>query len=139
MFDITDKGKRCYNLPTIQDRVYMLRGSFPPDNSLGDFSFNVSIAVTLLGSVRPTQDLEIVEGILRASKNSIDFCLVKEEQEDGNPYISQIDLRPSHEEYLQDLPSSVLKLISRNNPGGTVSDIRYVLFSPLLFCNFCNI
>ncbi|KAI9111581.1 hypothetical protein K1719_017271 [Acacia pycnantha] len=129
VFDITDKGKRCYSLPTIQDRVYMLRGSFPPYNSLGDFSFNVSIAVTSIGSVRPSQDLEIVEGIFRACNNSIDFCLVKEEQEDGNPYISQIDLRPSHEEYLQDLPSSVLKLISRNNPGGTVSDIRYPIDS----------
>ncbi|XP_028754635.1 nodulation receptor kinase-like isoform X2 [Neltuma alba] len=125
VFDITDKGKRCYSLPTIQNKVYMLRGSFPSDNSLEDFSFNVSIAVTSLGSVRPSQDLELVEGIFRASKSSIDFCLVKEEQEDGNPYISQIDLRPIHEEYLQDLHSSVVKLVSRNNPGGTVSDIRY--------------
>ncbi|XP_054809886.1 nodulation receptor kinase-like isoform X2 [Prosopis cineraria] len=125
MFDITDKGKRCYSLPTIQDKIYMLRGSFPPDNSLEDFSFNVLIAVTSLGSVRPSGDLEIVEGIFRASKNSIDFCLVKEKQENGHPYISQIELRPVHEEYLQDLHSSVVKLVSRNNPGGTVSDIRY--------------
>lgn len=126
VFDI-DKGKRCYSLPTIKGQVYLLRGTFPSDDSLSkspDFSFDVTVGVTLLGAVeKPSQDLEI-EGIFRATKNYVDFCLVKDE---GSPYISHIELRPLDEEYLQGLPSNVLKLISRNNPGSEEDNIRYVI------------
>ena len=125
VFDI-DEGKICYNLPAIKDKVHLIRGTFPFDSSLSktpEYSFDVSIAVTTLGAVRSSQDLKI-EGIFRATKNDINFCLVTEE---GNPYISQLELRPLPEEYLQGLPSSVLKLISRSNLGATEDDIRYVI------------
>nr|ALJ03415.1 symbiosis receptor-like kinase [Aeschynomene evenia var. serrulata] len=123
VFDI-DVGKRCYNLPAIKGQVHLIRGTFPFDNSLSEnpeYSFNVTIGVTKLGAVRSSKDLEI-EGVFRATKDNIDLCLVTEE---GNPYISQIELRPLNEEYLQSLPSSVLKLISRSNLGGREDDIRY--------------
>lgn len=123
LFDI-DEGKRCYNLPTIKNEVYLIRGTFPFDSL--NSSFNASIGVTQLGAVRSSrlQDLEI-EGVFRATKDYIDFCLLKGEV---YPFISQLELRPSPEEYLQDFPTSVLKLISRNNLGDTKDDIRYEIY-----------
>ncbi|KAG5059165.1 hypothetical protein JHK87_000194 [Glycine soja] len=116
-----DEGKRCYNLPTIKNKVYLIRGTFPFNGV--NSSFNVSIGVTQLGAVRSSglQDLEI-EGIFRATKDYIDFCLVKGEVD---PFISQLELRPLPEEYLHDLPASVLKLISRNSFWGTKDEIRF--------------
>ncbi|KAL9328525.1 hypothetical protein ACSQ67_003528 [Phaseolus vulgaris] len=117
-----DEGKRCYNLPTIKNKVYLIRGTFPFDSV--NSSFNVSIGVTQLGAVRPStpQDFEI-EGVFRATKDYIDFCLVKGEVD---PFISQLELRPLPEDYLlQDLPASVLKLISRNSLWGTKDEIRF--------------
>ncbi|XP_028802850.1 nodulation receptor kinase-like isoform X2 [Neltuma alba] len=127
VFDI-DKGKRCYNLPTIKDQAYLLRGAFPSDDSLSvspNSSFVVTIGVTLLGVVnKPSQDVELLEGIFRATKNYTSFCLVAEA---GSPYVSLIEVRPFGEEYLLDSPSSVLKVITRNNLGATGDDIRYPL------------
>lgn len=119
-----DEGKRCYNLPTIKNKVYLIRGTFPFNGV--NSSFNVSIGVTQLGAVRSSglQDLEI-EGIFRATKDYIDFCLVKGEVD---PFISQLELRPLPEEYLHDLPASVLKLISRNSLWGSKDEIRYVIY-----------
>ncbi|XP_054825608.1 nodulation receptor kinase-like isoform X2 [Prosopis cineraria] len=123
-----DEGKRCYNLPTAENQVYLLRGTFPSDESLSkspNSSFDVTIGVTSLGVVeKPPQDMELLEGIFRAKKNYIDFCLVKDE---GSPYISLIELRPLDEEYLQDSPSSALKLIARNNLEANGDDIRHPL------------
>lgn len=109
-------------MQTIEDKVYLIRGTFPFDSF--NSSFYVSIGVTQLGEVRSSrlQDLEI-EGVFRATKDYIDFCLVKGEV---NPFISQIELRSLPEEYLHDLPASVLKLISRNNLGDGKDDLRYV-------------
>nr|ADB97921.2 symbiosis receptor kinase SymRK [Arachis hypogaea] len=121
LFDINE-GKRCYNLPTTLNKVYLIRGTFPSENAPGKGSFGVSIGVTVLGTVRSSsQDLRI-EGVFRATKNNTDFCLVTEE---GNPYISHLELRSVSEEYLQGLNSSVLKLINRSNLGGKEDDIRY--------------
>lgn len=121
LFDI-DEGKRCYNLPTIKDQVYLIRGTFPFDSV--NTSFYVSIGATELGEVTSSrlEYLEI-EGVFRAPKDNIDFCLLKE---DVNPFISQLELRPLPEEYLHDFSTNVLKLISRNNFGGIEDDIRYV-------------
>ncbi|KAK4263033.1 hypothetical protein QN277_028512 [Acacia crassicarpa] len=123
VFDI-ERGKRCYNLPTIENQVYLLRGTFPSGESLSESlnsSFNVTIGFTLLGVVeKPSQDVESLEGIFRATKNYTNFCLVKNK---GSPYVSLIELRPLDEEYLLDSPSRVLKVITRNNLGG--DDIRY--------------
>ncbi|XP_027190799.1 nodulation receptor kinase-like [Cicer arietinum] len=120
LFEI-DEGKRCYNLPTIKDQVYLIRGTFPFDSL--NSSFYVSIGVTQLGEVRSSrlEDLEI-EGVFRATKDYIDFCLLKEEV---NPFISQLELRPLPEEYLHGFSTGVLKLISRNNLCGTKDDIRF--------------
>ncbi|KOM26823.1 hypothetical protein LR48_Vigan319s002200 [Vigna angularis] len=78
------------------------------------------------GAVRPStpQDLEIeIEGVFRATKDYIDFCLVKGEVD---PFISQLELRPLPEDYLlHDLPASVLKLISRNSLWDTKDEIRF--------------
>ncbi|XP_045809294.1 nodulation receptor kinase [Trifolium pratense] len=120
LFDI-DEGKRCYKLSTIKDQVYLIRGIFPFDSS--NSSFYVSIGVTELGEVRSSrlQDFEI-EGVFKATKDYIDFCVLKEEV---NPFISQLELRPLPEEYLHDFGTSVLKLISRNNLCGTKDEIRF--------------
>lgn len=116
-----DEGKRCYNLPTTKNKVYLIRGTFPYNS--GNSSFNVSIGVTQLGAVRSStlQDVEI-EGVFRATNDYIDFCLVKGEVD---PFISQLELRPLPEEYLDDLPASVLKLICRNSLWGTKDEIRF--------------
>ncbi|WJX61770.1 hypothetical protein P8452_46828 [Trifolium repens] len=120
LFDI-DEGKRCYKLSTIKDQVYLIRGIFPFDSS--NSSFYVSIGVTEIGEVRSSglQDFEI-EGVFKATKDYIDFCVLKEEV---NPFISQLELRPLPEEYLHDFGTSVLKLISRNNLRGTKDVIRF--------------
>lgn len=63
-----------------------------------------------------------VEGIFRATEDHIDFCL---EKDIGNPYISKVELRPLKiSEYLQESSSTVLKLVSRVDVGGTGA-IRY--------------
>nr|CAD22012.1 nodulation receptor kinase [Vicia hirsuta] len=120
LFDI-DEGKRCYSLPTIKDQVYLIRGTFPFDSV--NSSFYVSIGATELGEVTSSrlEDLEI-EGVFKATKDSVDFCLLKE---DVNPFISQLELRPLPEEYLRDFSTDVLKLISRNNLCGIEDDIRF--------------
>ncbi|KAJ7953483.1 Receptor kinase [Quillaja saponaria] len=116
-----DYGKRCYNLTTIKDQEYLLRGTFLFGDSLSSASFfDISIGATPLSVVNSSDDFEI-EGIFQATKDYIDFCLVRRQ---GDPYISQLELSPVHN-YLQDLPSTVLKLISRNNLGKEGDDIRY--------------
>lgn len=68
--------------------------------------------------------MSAVEGIFQARKGYVDFCLSKEE---GNPYISQLELRPlnNDSDYLNGDSNTVLKVIKRVNLGYTGGDIRY--------------
>ncbi|KAL7221643.1 hypothetical protein ACSBR1_023573 [Camellia fascicularis] len=112
--------KRCYNLTTVKDRDYLIRGTF----LLGDVqsSFYVLIGVTRIGIVNSSNDMEI-EGVFRATNEQINFCLEKEK---GDPYISKLELRPLNDsDYLKREPSSVLKLIDRVDVGSDVQEIRY--------------
>ncbi|KAF3974687.1 hypothetical protein CMV_001986 [Castanea mollissima] len=70
-----------------------------------------------LTTVKDQDYLVRVEGIFRATEDHIDFCL---EKDIGNPYISKVELRPLKiSEYLQESSSTVLKLVSRVDVGGT--------------------
>lgn len=112
--------KWCYNLTTVKDRDYLIRGTF----LLGDVqsSFYVLIGVTRIGIVNSSNDMEI-EGVFRATNEQINFCLEKEK---GDPYISKLELRPLNvSDYLKREPSSVLKLIDRVDVGSDVQEIRY--------------
>nr|XP_048334843.1 nodulation receptor kinase-like [Ziziphus jujuba var. spinosa] len=114
------KGKICYSLPTTKGEDYLIRGTFL--TGLTGSSFWVSVGVNEIGLVSSSQDLEI-EGILRATKNYTDFCLVEKE---GAPYISKLALRPLWDlEYLQEFPNSVLRLVKRINLGGSGADISF--------------
>ncbi|KAM3709011.1 hypothetical protein ACJW31_02G140700 [Castanea mollissima] len=104
--DLPDSGKRCYNLTTVKDQDYLVRGTF----LYGD-----------LLSTNPNNSFNVL-GIFRATEDHIDFCL---EKDIGNPYISKVELRPLKiSEYLQESSSTVLKLVSRVDVGGTGA-IRY--------------
>lgn len=120
-----DSGKRCYNLTTIEEQDYLVRATFRFADSLNitlDTSFDVLVGVTPIGRVNSSKNLE-VEGIFRAAKDHIDFCLEKVK---GDPYISKLELRPlKNLNYLKEIISpSVLKVISRIDVGGG-GDIRY--------------
>jgi hypothetical protein len=125
LFNI-DSGKRCYNLTTIENEDYLVRGTFLFGDELSttlDTSFNVLVGASTISLVMSSsKDME-VEGIFRATENHIDFCLQKIK---GDPYILKVELRPlKNSEYLQGLSSpSLLKLVRRVDLGGTV-DIRY--------------
>ncbi|XVE83021.1 hypothetical protein DITRI_Ditri16bG0053100 [Diplodiscus trichospermus] len=123
VFDI-QSGKRCYSLPTSRSQDYLIRGSFPADETDGaqlDSLFSVSIGVTPLGLVNSLEDL-VVEGIFRAVDSYSDFCLVHEK---GDPYVSSLELRPLNDSnYLKDISSSILKLVNRTDLGG-IGETRY--------------
>ncbi|KAJ0098206.1 hypothetical protein Patl1_28393 [Pistacia atlantica] len=112
-----DSGKRCYNFTTNKDQEYLIRGTFLYGDREGTplgSSFNVWIGVTPLSVVNSSED-SVVEGIFRAVDDQTDFCLVKDK---GNPYISQLELRPLNEpEYLHGQNSSVLKVVGRFDLG----------------------
>lgn len=119
-------GKRCYNLRTIKSQEHLIRGSFAFGDSLrsqsGNISFNVLVGVTPIGRVSSSNDLK-VEAVFRANSDSIDFCLVHEE---GNPYISSLELTPLHDlKYIKDESPTVLKLIARIDLGGSGKSLRY--------------
>lgn len=100
----------------------MLRGTFLyyEDALRKETSFSVSVGVTNISQVNSLKDSE-VEGIFRATKEYVDFCLVKTE---GAPYISRLVLRPLNgTEYLQNFSSNVLKVVRRINLGGKDGDI----------------
>nr|CAK32638.1 putative symbiosis receptor-like kinase [Datisca glomerata]CAP62376.1 symbiosis receptor-like kinase [Datisca glomerata] len=121
IFEI-DSGKRCYNLTTLKDQEYLIRGTFlgSYSNSSEVTSFTVYVGVTPLDLVHLSLE---VEGVFVAKKNYIDFCL---EKRNGAPYISYLELRPLHAlDYFQGFSSDVLKLISRVNLGNTSLAIRY--------------
>lgn len=125
-----NSGKRCYNLKTIKEQDYLVRGTFLFGDSLRttlDTSFDVLVGVTGISLVNSSEDSE-VEGIFRATKDNIDFCLEKVQ---GDPYISKLELRPLQNlNYLLNFSSStVLKTVRRIDVGSTRGDIRYA--SPL--------
>ncbi|KAE9449528.1 hypothetical protein C3L33_18582, partial [Rhododendron williamsianum] len=124
-----ENNKWCYNLTTVKNQDYLIRGTFisggTPSKSF--FSFNVMIGTTLIGTVNSSFDTE-VEGVFKATGDYINFCLEKDAKvEEGDPYISKLELRPlGNSDYLmQEEPSSVLKLIERVDVGSNELKIRY--------------
>lgn len=123
----THSGKKwCYNLTTIKDRDYLIRGTFLHGLSLNPLVytlFNVSLSATSISQVNSSDDSSVVEGIFRASTHYIDFCLVWEK---GFPYLSMLELRPLSDLLCPELDSSnVLKVVSRVDVGNTERPIRY--------------
>lgn len=122
-------NKWCYNLTTVKNQDYLIRGTFISEGtpSKSFFSFNVMIGTTLIGTVNSSFDTE-VEGVFKATGDYINFCLEKDAKvEEGDPYISKLELRPlGNSDYLmQEEPSSVLKLIERVDVGSNELKIRY--------------
>jgi hypothetical protein len=121
-----DSGKRCYRLTSTKEQDYLVRGTFLFVDSMrttSDTSFDVLVGVTGISRVSSSEDSE-VEGIFRATKDYIDFCLEKVQ---GDPYISKLELRPLQNlNYRQGFPSTtVLKSVRRTDLGNTRGDIRY--------------
>ncbi|XP_012855668.1 PREDICTED: nodulation receptor kinase-like [Erythranthe guttata] len=119
-----DKSKWCYDLPTNSGGVYLIRGIFPLSNlqaSPPDNFFNVSIGATEIERVSFVSKSN-VEGVFRATNNYTNFCLVKGK---GEAYLSKLELRPLHPDYLTTYPSSVLKLVDRVDAGNKAAEIRY--------------
>ncbi|CAB4314383.1 unnamed protein product [Prunus armeniaca] len=118
--------RRCYKLSTTKGEDYLIRGTFLFGPLWGShFNFSVSVGVTPIGVVDSSEDSVVVEGILRATEDLTYFCLVN--GKGGAPYISELELRPLHglKKYLQDFPSSVLKLVARVKYATSKEEIRY--------------
>ncbi|XP_043690706.1 nodulation receptor kinase-like isoform X2 [Telopea speciosissima] len=119
-------NKWCYNLTTVMDQDYLIRGTFPRGLSLGssiDTFFNISFGATSIGQVKSTDNSSVVEGFIRATNHYIDFCLLGVK---GSPYISDLELRPLGNLLYPELDlSNVLKLVSRVDVGNTKGVIRY--------------
>lgn len=118
--------RRCYKLSTTKGEDYLIRGTFLFGPLWGShFNFSVSVGVTPIGVVDSSEDSVVVEGILRATEDLTYFCLVN--GKGGAPYISELELRPLHglKKYLQDFPSSVLKLVARIKFATSKEEIRY--------------
>ncbi|PQP99870.1 nodulation receptor kinase [Prunus yedoensis var. nudiflora] len=118
--------RRCYKLSTTKGEDYLIRGTFLFGPLWGShFNFLVSVGVTPIGVVDSSEDSVVVEGILRATEDLTYFCLVN--GKGGAPYISELELRPLHglKQYLQDFPSSVLKLVARIKFATSKEEIRY--------------
>ncbi|KAL3525533.1 hypothetical protein ACH5RR_013905 [Cinchona calisaya] len=119
-------NKWCYNLTTKRNQDYLVRGTFlsgdlqrnPPGSV-----FNVSVDATVIGLVNSSDDSK-VEGIFKATKDYVNFCLLEGR---GVPYISKIELRPLTSDYLNSESSGVLKLIDRVDAGNEGRNIRYPL------------
>ncbi|KAL9666183.1 hypothetical protein QQ045_000507 [Rhodiola kirilowii] len=120
-------GKRwCYNLTTVKDQDYLVRGSFLFGDSFQASapggSYNVSIDVTSISTLQSNDNIE-VEGVFRASKSYSEFCLV---QLKGYLHISKLELRPlKYPKYTQKVPFGVLKLVGRYDLGNRGEPIRY--------------
>ncbi|XP_027076638.1 nodulation receptor kinase [Coffea arabica] len=126
VFDSGLGHKWCYNLTTERDQDYSVRGTFlsgdhqrRPSGS----GFNVSIDATVIGVVKSSGESK-VEGIFKATKDYVNFCLLQGQRV---PYISKLELRPLTSDYLNRDPSSVLNLIDRVDAGNEGGDIRYPL------------
>ncbi|KAK9110953.1 hypothetical protein Scep_018472 [Stephania cephalantha] len=122
-------SKWCYNLTTIKSEDYLIRGTFIngiSSDTTPDTVFDVSISATIIGQVNSSStDLLEVEGVLRATDNYTNFCLVRRH---GNPYLSKLELRPLKDLfYFNNHSSAVLKLVSRVDVGNTIDSIRYPL------------
>ncbi|KAK4477408.1 hypothetical protein RD792_016629 [Penstemon davidsonii] len=118
------ESKWCYDLPTRIGIVYLIRGTFPLSNlqaSSPDTFFNVSIGVTEIAKVNSIGESK-VEGLFKAINNHTNFCLIKGK---GEAYLSKVELRPLHPDYLKRDPSSLLKLIDRVYAGNKGDEIRY--------------
>ncbi|CAL5369293.1 unnamed protein product [Camellia sinensis] len=118
-------NKWCYNLTTVKNQDYLIRGTFRYGDLLGippGSSFNVLIGVTPIGTVNSVYETE-VEAIFRATNDNMNFCLEKGK---GYPYISKLELRTlNNSDYFQLEPSGVLKLIDRFGVGSDGQKIRY--------------
>lgn len=123
-FDI-DSGKRCYNLSTTKGQDYLIRGTFLYGDAVETplvSSFNVLVGVTPISLVNSTED-SVVEGIFKAANDYIDFCL---EKKNGDPYISQLEVRPLNDaDYLHGQSASVLKLVGRYDLGRSDNELRH--------------
>ncbi|KAM1161372.1 hypothetical protein ACFX14_000523 [Malus domestica] len=115
--------KRCYKLSTEKGEDYLIRATFLFGH-IWSSSFSVSVGVTPISVVDSSEDSAVVEGIFRATEDNTYLCLVYGK---GAPYISELELRPLQnlKYYLEDFPSSVLKLVTRNSFAITKDDIRY--------------
>ena len=94
------RGKYCYVLPgTVVGMAYMIRYSFwygSYDNAATKPSFNVSIDATQVWNLDPSSFdnsyTTIYENLYMATKNTIDFCLIRDQTGGSNPFISSLEL-----------------------------------------------
>ncbi|XP_077234062.1 nodulation receptor kinase-like [Tasmannia lanceolata] len=126
IFSIDSGNKWCYNLTTIREHDYLIRGTFlhgPSLRTSTDVFFDVLIGTTKITQVNSSVDDLEVEGVFRATNGYINFCLVAGK---GDSYISKLELRPLNDSlYLKENSSVILKVVSRVDLGNTAHAIRY--------------
>jgi hypothetical protein len=95
------RDKYCYVLPgTVAGMAYMIRYSFwygTYDNAATEPTFNVSIDATQVWNFSSSSfgntDTIQYEHLYIATKNTIDFCLLRNQAGGSNPFISSLELR----------------------------------------------
>jgi hypothetical protein len=95
------RDKYCYVLPgTVAGMAYMIRYSFwygTYDNAATEPTFNVSIDATQVWTFGSSSfgntDTIQYEHLYIATKNTIDFCLLRDQAGGSNPFISSLELR----------------------------------------------
>ena len=110
--------------------AYMIRYSFwygSYDNAATKPSFNVSIDATQVWNLDPSSFdnsyTTIYEHLYMATKNTIDFCLIRDQTGGSNPFISSLELRTYEagaysEKSLMD--GNFYFMVFRYNIGGSV-------------------
>ena len=140
------RGKFCYVLPgTVVGMAYMIRYSFwygSYDNAATKPSFNVSIDATIVWNLGPSSydnsSVTQYEHLYVATKNTIDFCLIRDQTGGSNPFISSLELRTYEAgAYSQSklLVGNFYMMTFRYNIGGSV-EVRWVFVTFLLLMTY---
>lgn len=125
------RGKYCYVLPgTLAGMAYMIRYSFwygSYDNAATMPTFNVSIDATEVwnfgSSSFSNSDTTQFEHLYIATKNTIDFCLIRDQAGGSNPFISSLELRTYEANSYEEpslLAGNYFLKVFRLNIGGSV-------------------
>lgn len=128
------RGKYCYVLPgTVVGKAYMIRYSFwygSYDNAAQPPQFDTSIDATVQWTLYSTDFTTTgtlqYETLYVATKNTIDFCLIRNQTSKSNPFISSLELRTfDANTYLEPnlMNGNFYQMALRLNIGGSV-DVR---------------
>jgi hypothetical protein len=125
-----ERSKHCYVLPAIPNNTYMVRVNFVYSDFLGTGGqppvFHLEIDTVRVGDLSGfIQPIVLYEVYLSATRDTISVCLARVT---GVPFISSLELRALHADYMHALPQQgyYLMNIYHANFGSSTPIIRYL-------------